>query len=278
MTFPVAAAHVLALGLEPRDALRGQRVAHPVRVDLEHPFGRALRRRSEPYRSEVRPGAPQAKVSRHDSGRHVLLYHPTLGDHVDLRLYDHDRTYVPRRLRVPLLAQAAAPALPPAHRIRHPVLFPGAGHPVSERVAGLRGRVLRAGAPMRWARIEARLPNGNALVGRAQGDDRGEFLLLIEPGAAPFGDLAAPIAVRVIVSGPAVVPQPATPDVPARDPFWDLPLETVPAPGAPDTVSSGEAPPEGYAVSLAASRIVPFELGRILTGADVAPFEFSLAP
>ena len=41
MTFPVVAAHVLALGVEPRDALRGQRVAHPVRIDLERPFGPA---------------------------------------------------------------------------------------------------------------------------------------------------------------------------------------------------------------------------------------------
>lgn len=278
MTFPVAATHVLALGVEPRDALRGQRAVHPVRVDVERPFGPALRRRTDPYRIEVRPGDPQPRVTRHDSGRHVLLYHPALGDHIDLRLYDHYRTYVPRRLRVPLLAAAAARAAPPGHRVRRPVLFPGAAHPVSETVAGLRGRVLREGAPMRWARIEARLPNSNATVGRAQGDDRGEFLLLIEPGAAPFGDLAAPIDVRVIISGPALVPQPATPEVPARDPYWDLPLELVPAAGAPDPVSSGEAPPNGYATSLAASRTIPFELGRILTGADVAPFEFSLAP
>lgn len=265
----------LALGLEPLDALRGGRVGHPVRVDLVGAQGFEPRGSRAPYRYAVPAGAPRPAVSRHDSCLHALLYHPALADQAEFVVYDHGRRYVPRRLRVPLLTAGDADTRPPGHRVRRPVLFPGAGYDADATATGLRGRVLRSGAPMAWTRVEARMPGSNALVGRAHGDDRGEFLLLVWPAAAPFGDLADPLEVRVVVYGPAVAPPPA-PVVPGRASFASLPVELVPSPGDPDPVSSGEAVPLGYVAPLAAARLVPFRLGRILSGAEVSPFEFVL--
>ena len=268
--------HRLAQGFEPIDALRGGRVPHPVRIEVEGPLPRLFRDRKAPYRRAIDPGDTRPTISRHDSCRHALLYQPSLADHVDVRIYDHARRYVPRRLRVPLLTVEEAESRPAAHRVRRPGLLPGTAYDVSERTTGLRGRVLRGGLPMRWVRVEARLPGSLALVGSAQGDDRGEFLLLPSPEAAPFVDLSDPLELRVSVSGPAVAPVPADPDLPTRDPLWDLPLEELPPPGDPDPVSAGETFPVGFVSSPTASRIVPFRLGRILSGADgIDDFDFT---
>lgn len=262
----------LALGLEPLDALRGCRVGHPVRVDLVGAQGFGPRGSRAPYRHDVAAGDPRPAVSRHESCLHALLYHPALAVQAELVVYDHGRRYVPRRLRVPLVPAGEADARPAEHRVRRPALFPGAAYDADATATGLRGRVLRGGAPMAWARVEARMPTSNALVGRAHGDDRGEFLLLLWPGAAPFGDLSDPLEVRVVVYGPAVA-QPTAPVPPGKASFAFLPVEEVPAPGAADPVSGGEALPTGYAAPLSATRLVPFRLGRILAGAEVAPFE-----
>ncbi len=265
----------LLLGIEPREAWRDGRVRHPVRVDIEH-AGWRLEDPRAPYRRDQAPGAPQPIISRHHSGRHALLVHPVLDGlppdqrHVDVRLYDHRRRYVPRRFQVPILtadeadAQEATTRAPASLRTRRPLLFPGANHDVLARATGLRGRVERDGVPMRWARVEAQL-QGGAVVGRAHGDDRGEFLLLLESEAA-VGALTDPLTVRVVVSGPAVPPVPTTADLPARDPFWDVPLERLPDPVAdpqPDSVSAATTPPTGFITSLPATRLVGFALGRI---------------
>ncbi|EAR22017.1 hypothetical protein [Nitrococcus mobilis] len=269
--------HRLALGLEPLDALRGGRLAHPVRVELERPLPRHLANPTDPYRRPVRPGDVHARVNRHDSALHVLLYHPSLADHVDLRIYDHVRRYVPRRFRLPLLSQEVAESQPYTHRVRRPVLFPGAAYDVSERATGLRGRVLRSDKPMRWARIEAWLPDTETLVGRAQGDDRGEFLLLLAPGAAPASEFTGrDLEVRVDVFGPETPPAPIPTDLPDQDPFWDLSLELAPTPGEDDPVSAGGSRPEGYVAAASASRIVSFRLGRLRTGIEEENFVFTL--
>jgi hypothetical protein len=123
---------------------------------------------------------------------------------------------------------------------------------------------------MRWARVEARVPASGTLVGRAHGDDRGEFLLLIGSGAIPVGDLVDPLPIRVTVFGPAAPPVPGSPDLPAQDPLWDLPIETASAAGAPDPVSAGEDLPTGYA-GTSTSRVVDLTLGRLMSGvADFA--------
>lgn len=234
----------LALGLEPVDSERRARIAHPIEISFD--------------------GAPPGPVvERHRSCLHALRFQPGVADRVNLRLFDSARRFVPRRLSIPLLTQPQAEAQPFTRRVRRPVLFPGAAYDVSDTATGLRGRVVRApdNRALRWARIEATLPGAGVMVGRAHGDDRGEFLLLISSGAVPVGDLVNPLPIVVTVFGPAVAPVPDSPDQAALDPLWDLPLEKPPAPGAADPVSSGEQLPDNYTASV--TRTVNFVLGRL---------------
>ena len=166
----------LALGLEPIDAALRLRPSYPIDVTFD-----------------VAPlGLPRPAIDHHRTGLHVLLYSAALTSPVDLRLVDHARRYVPRRLRIPILTKAAADAAPAARRVRRPVMFPGAAYDVAD-ATGVRGRVVRGGQAMRWARVVARLPGAGPVVGRAHGDDRGEFLLLIGAEAGPVGDLESAI-------------------------------------------------------------------------------------
>ncbi len=238
----------LALGLEPIDAQLRLRVAHRIEVTFD----------TAPLL------LPRPAIDHHRTALHVLLYDPKLTSPVDLRFFDTARRFVPRRLRIPILTRAVAETRPPAQRVRRPVLFPGAGYDVTTDATGLRGRVLRGGQPMRWARVEARLPGAGLLVGRAHGDDRGEFLLLIGAEASPVGDLNPPLQLEVTVRGPAVPPVPPTPDRPKIDPLWDLPLEQAALPGDPDPVSAGESQPSDYTASTMQAVALPF--GRILSG------------
>jgi hypothetical protein len=237
----------LALGLEPVDSERRTRIAHPIEITLDG----------------VPPPPPRPEIERHRSCLHALRFQPGVAARVNLRLFDSARRFVPRRLSIPLLTQAQAETRSYTQRVRRPVLFPGAAYDVSDTATGLRGRVLRGGRPMRWARVEATLPVSGVMVGRAHGDDRGDFLLLISSRAGPVGDLVNPFPLEVRVFGPAVAPVPASPDLPALDPLWDLPLETPPAPGAADPVSSGEQLPTNYTASV--TRTVNFVLGRLLS-------------
>lgn len=272
----------LALGLEPIDAGRETRMAHPIRVAFD----------------EEMAGLPRPPVARHDSCLHALLYHPGLADRVRLRFFEDVRAFVPRvnraraawgadrdlamrirgvarrivprRISFPILTVAAAEAGSHRLRVRRPFLFPGAGYDVAAGMTGLRGRVERGGATVRWARVVATLPESDTMVGRAHGDDRGEFLLLISSAAGAIGDLTDPLPLRITVSGPAVAPVPASDEVPRRDPLWDLPEEPAQAldPGNPgtDMVSSGESLPPGYTAHV--TRDLALELGSIAGATD----------
>lgn len=269
----------LALGVEVVDRVREMGLMHPVRIDIEREVPHTMKSAGTDYHLHQPPGRPPDALSRHFSGRYALLYHSVTGAHVILRIYDHQRYYIPRRLQVPLLTEEqieAAATRDVGLRIRRPVLFPGAAYDLSRTATGLRGSVVRDGAPLRWAVIDATMPDSGELVGRARSDDRGEFLLLLTPGAAPDSDLPRTIDVRVSVAGPATAPVPASAGVPDQDEFWDLPLEVLPTPGDTDDVSAGDAFPADYATALSATRTVSFEIGKLLTGADEAPFEFSL--
>ena len=278
--------HRLAMGLEPLEATRGGRLTHPVWVDIEGvlPWLPGWERRSpQMFRRFARFGASTPVASRHDSCLHAVLYQPGLSNAIDLRIYERNRRYVPRRFRAPLVslqevldAEDRGEAIPARQRARRPVLFPGAAHDVHLQATGMRGRVLREGSPMRWARVEAFLNTAAApLLSRAHGDDRGEFLLLLPPEASLVSVLADPISVRVVIHGPENVPAPASPKLPGLDRYWDLPLEELPPPGGPDHVASGEQLPAGYVEG--ASRVVEFQLGRIMTAADgVADFTFNI--
>lgn len=238
----------LALGLEPIDAELQLRTPHRIEVTFD----------TAPLQ------LPRPPIDHHRTGLHVLLYHTKLVSPVNLRFFDEARRYVPRRLSIPILTRTEAESNPPAFRVRRPALFPGAAYDITTTVTGLRGRVLRGGEPMRWARIEARLPGGTAVVGRAHGDDRGEFLLLIGSEASPVGDLNPLLQIEVTVLGPAVLPVPPNPERPKIDPFWDLPLEQTALPGDPDPVSAGESQPANYTASSMQS--VNLTFGRINSG------------
>jgi hypothetical protein len=244
----------LALGLEPIDVQRRARVAYSFRIAFDRT---ALGLRRPP-------------VERHPSCLFALRYAPGLTGPVDLRLFDaaeplyspgaDRRRFVPRRLRVPLPADGGSST----DRVRRPALFPGAAYDVCESATGLRARALRNGAPLRWARVEATLADGTTVVGRAHGDDRGEFLLLLASEAMPAGDLVEPLPLTVTVYAPDPPPVPASPDLPAVDPLWDLPLEVLPDPGLPDPVSAGQALPPNYTNN--SSLTVNFSPGRIVSG------------
>lgn len=270
--------HRLALGVEFIDPIRDRGLMHPVRVDIEREIPHAMKRPAAPYCCLQSTGLAPSSLCRHPSGRYALLYYPGIGTHITLRIYDHSRYYVPRRLQVSLLTLKQLEEQETPNyllRQRRPVLFPGAAYDLCGTATGLRGRVLREEQPMRWAFIDARLPDTNSLVGRARSDDRGEFLLLLFPGAAPASDLTRMIQIRISVSGPTMAPVPDSGDIPGRDFLWDLPLEVLSDPGLNDDVALGNALPADY-VTMPNTRLVDFEIGRMATGIEVAPFEFVL--
>jgi hypothetical protein len=234
--------HRLALGIEPLDAMRRQRVAHRLELEVEGPSATAA----------------AARFARHDSCLHALLYRPGIGTHVHIRIVDRTRRFVPRRLRIPLPDFAADGNPPLAQRTRRPALFPGAAYDAPAAATGLRGSVRRGAAPLRWARVEARRPGTGVVVGRAFGDDRGEFLLLLAPAAMQAGDLTTPLPIDVVVFGPAEAPaaEPA-------DELWGVPLEPLPDAAVPDDVASGETLPTGYTATV--TQVVDFVPGRMLS-------------
>jgi hypothetical protein len=269
--------HRLALGVELLDGERGGRVPRPISVVLE--------------------GGAGGPLDRHDSCLYALLYRrgvyrpppdPAEPAFATVRFVSRDRRFVARRLRFRLLdpetlaaadegdPPAGDPALLGRPRVRRVTLFPGAAYDVAATATGLRGRCRRAadGAPVRWVRVEAWTQDAFGarveLVGRAQGDDRGEFLLLVHPragGVAPL-DLVNGLSLVVDVHAPPVPPAPPLGE--REDPLWDLPVEAVTGGGPVDPVSSGERIPAG---STQVSRVETFRLGRCLTS-EVAPFTF----
>lgn len=273
--------HRLALGLDFVDAMRWRELGYPVRADIERGIPHRIVGDKKRFGEPLKNGQVPVMMNRHRSGRHSLLYFPGIADHVDVRIYEFLRHYVPRRLRIPLLTLEQVTALETAQarnfyqgRVREPMMYPGAAYPCHEATTGLRGRVLRDGVPMRWTHIEARLVADDSFVGRARGDDRGEFLLVLFPAAAPASDLPESVLVRISVFGPEVIPEPASVEVSALDPWWDLPLEILPAAGDVDDVSSGAALPVGYAEG--ATVDIEFPLGRMLSAVEVDDFIFEL--
>lgn len=250
----------LALGVEPLDALRRGRIAQPIEMALD----------GVPYPS--RDGAwdrffgfPDAiggltRIPRHNSCRHALLFKPGLKDTLVIRLYDRKRRYAPRRISYPIPADihTASPT-----RVRRPALYPGAAYAVSATATGMRGRVTWGQddeTPVRWARVEASV-NGQ-IVGRAHGDDRGEFLLLLDSHAVGLQDLSTPLAAQVTVYGPPDQLDPS----PADDPLADLPVEILLA--EPDDISPGTKLPPTYQSTASSIRQVVFPLGVLLVGQD----------
>lgn len=252
----------LILGIEPLDAQRQARVAQPIDVVLDKPTFAPVPSAWDAALGMPDPIGARPPIPRHDSCRHALVFPPGLQSPIAIRMVDRTRRFVARRISYPVPADITI-ASPPS-RVRRPALYPGAAYDVSQTATGIRGRVTWNQspvneAPARWVRVEAAI-NGQ-IVGRAHGDDRGEFLLLLRNEAGGLGDLPSPLVAQVTVFGP-----PAPVAMPPGDPFGDLPLETLLA--DPDTVSPGEGLPAGYAATAQSSRAVTFELGRLLTNQD----------
>ncbi len=229
----------LALGLEFVDAARGLMAAPGVEVAIER--GAAP---PAPPHPPADLGWGMARVPRHRSGRHALLWRPEVRSPVKLRIFDRARRFVPRRLAIPLPV-LAPPADPPwPLRARFVWLYPGAAYDAPDSATAIRGRVVKAGVPVPWARIEARRPGYAQAIARAQGDDRGEFYLLIPASSTLGGDLPASVTVNVRVYAPGTPGTVPAEDAPDR--LVDLPLELLPAPGSTDDVSTGAHIPGGY--------------------------------
>lgn len=271
----------LALGITFVDLLGHREPRQALRVEIERQVPHLTPLPADSYGFMQQGNRPPVALTRHGSGRYSLCYHAGMGAALDLRIYDRSAQLLPRRVRVPLQSLAEVLAIEAAQpldyfsaRVRRIALFPDSAYHLNGGESGLRGRVLRAGQPMRWAFVEARSPVTNAVVMRTRTNRHGEFLLVLPPQATPASDLSARFALRVSVAGPVLAPVPASAALPEQDALWDLPLEQLPAPGVPDTVASGEDLPAGYVTALSATRTVNFASGRLLTGRDESAFDF----
>jgi len=289
--------HRLLLGLQVMDAPRAQRLSHAVEMRVEpKPWVDPLTDDQQRWlraRIDARLSLSDGwdSVPRHASGRHVLSYGEGIGANVDIRVLDARERIVPRRLRIPLTSLgnpekvSVLDALPVGQRSRTPSLYPGAAYDVSDRVTGLRGRVVVSDqgvpprrVPVRWPRIEARIPAGGPLVAWAHGDQHGEFLLVLPPEAiaAPAVQIPRTLSLDIIAHGRRGLPAAPPPVLVRRaDPFWDLPLETLGVPGvlpATDAVALGRAIPADYNGSFTQS--VTFTYSQIVSS-GIPPFDIT---
>jgi hypothetical protein len=256
----------LAVGIIPASALNGAPPLPDVRLALERvpqpypvPAGAG-----ETGTYDVGIGLPT--VARSSGGRFAISYsQPGPRSPVAVRLYDTERRYVPRRLRLPVPAEATAVAAeqaaerspwpPIPSRAFRPMLFPGANGGTQAGVTAIRGRVVRAdGSAARWARVAAADADHGYPAGWAHGDDRGEFLLILTSSDADLftpGSALAHVALTI-----SARPVPAAVDSPVQsqaDPLWDLEVESLPSPGTADSVSDGRTPPADYSQSVTAT-------------------------
>lgn len=264
---PLQVLHRLALGVEPIDALRRLPIGSRLRVGREVTRVPGRRR----VGGVLDPLARRADLplEANGTGRFKLRHGSDVGATVIVRIDDPTRGYVPRRFQVPLwtLAEVDAPAgpyIPVGSRLLRPSLLPGSAYPVPPGTTGVRGRIARSGQPVRWARVEALGPGG-LVVGRAHGDERGEFLLVI----ATTGTLTPPppptLDVQLVMYGP-----PGEPPDPALERI--VRSSAPPLPGDLDNpLLRGESVPPGYPVS-SASPTVTVPIGAVRR--VPAPFTF----
>jgi hypothetical protein len=217
---PVAILHRLALGVEPFDPLTGRRIgAAGLLVEREQDHGRP--RWADPY-EPVPPGLP---LEPNLGGRYRLRYGPRVVSPARIRLWDRRRWFVPRRFEIPLWTveeitalERAGTDLPVLSRVLRPWLMPGVAAPIPPAATAARGRVVRAGRPVPWARIVASEP-GRPDV-HAAADERGEFLLVVAGSRRiAVGELDLDLTV---LADPALEPV-----TEAAHRFDSLPLEPV---------------------------------------------------
>jgi hypothetical protein len=264
----------LRLGVEPQDALGRSGILAGLGLFIENvprPHPIPVDTRAVPELGGVDHSIGLPGVRRSPSGRFAIAFGgrgSSAGTRVDLRIIDPSRRFVPRRLSVPVSTLAAVlaadqahnddPTMPLVPRGCRPALFPGAGHGVLAGATVIRGRATwgAGGPPAQWARIEARAGGASQpRPWRAQGDDRGEFVLVI-------GALSLVLALRkvlnvsldIVVRARPLPPADTPVDSPAqsrRDPLWHLPIEQVATLDQADPVAAGAVLPAGYTSSAA---------------------------
>jgi hypothetical protein len=257
-TVPVL--HRLAQGLVIQDAVTDRGVTGWLRVGWEAE-GHLL----PPDASDLWPCVDFEPVG---VARFRLRATVKLPKKLTVRIDDPSRRHVPRRVEITpwayeeLRAAETAAAVAVASRALKIWLHPGAAYPLPPGTTAIRGRVLRQGLPVPWARVEA-TGNTGATLGRAHGDDRGEFLLRLTDVAQ--NPVQSTVVVDLSVRGP--VNASALP-----------PVEPIARPGNPpapgdldNAVLRGLAPPAGYVLSTPPPPGLPVPVGRVLVVDDI-PF------
>ncbi|MGH3883165.1 MAG: hypothetical protein ACRDRC_07155 [Pseudonocardiaceae bacterium] len=266
--------HRLALAVECVDGFTGQLSHIAVRAGREVP-GRLLSVRFD-------PSWPLLDLDGTGVAQFRLRHRPDLPNTVTVRLAEAARRFVPRRLVIPLwtLVEVAAADLGTAGAVPVPVpvrsrlvrcwLLPGSAYSLPRGVTGIRGRVVRAGVPVRWPRVtafEAGIP-----VGWAHGDERGEFLLPIVDSAILPPPAKLDLQLAVTAPDPAH-PTPVDPD----DRYADLVAEDVARSAAPplpadldNDLLRGRTTPAGYVRSAAPPPQLAVRPGELVTARDIA--------
>jgi hypothetical protein len=262
----------LLLGIQPIDGVRDQPLTHCMEIVVEprkpliEPLTSLQQRWLTGLADSRKPLSDTwPRASRHVSGRHAVTYEAKRGAHLDIRILDRSQRIVPRRIRVPLVdlgtpeSLDVLDALPASRRSRFPSLLPGAAYDITERVTGLRGRVVVSDGgtppkriPVRWPRVLARLASGGAPLAWAHGDQFGEFVLILPPEAIAMPAVVIPRTLELLITafGRRGIPAGAPPALVRKaDPFWDLPLEEIGPPSvapAVDATARGRAIPADY--------------------------------
>ena len=263
--------HRLALAVDCRDSVTHQRVATEVRIGREVPREVLSPRHDRAW--------PCRELIAKAAGRALIMLDLRTPTKVRLRIADPRRRYVARRFDLPLWTlsevldqENAGSPVPAGSRLLRPWLLPGSAAALSRGTTIVRGRVVRGTDPVRWPRITARGP-GQEAVGWAHGDERGEFVLVIED----TGTLPPPAPTQLSVQLFVTARIPSTPD--PFDPYADLTIEPLPrsaAPPGPDDrdndVLRGRSTPADHVASSTVPAPIPVSVGQELVLAAPIPF------
>lgn len=214
----------------------------------------------------------------HASGRFSITYGRLLPATLQFLASDVARRFVPRRLSIDLATEAVLDAvgandatLRLSRTGRRITLSAGAMYPIPTGSTVLRGRVERNGAPERWARIEVAVPSLAAgTLARATTDDDGEFVAVLPPigGSFAFPVPGSPVTATIGIAARDVLPDRQVVDPDELDPYWDLPVETLPSfgtAGTPptDDVADGIADSVGLRASTTGPHDRAFRIGKV---------------
>ena len=258
---PVPVLHRLALGLVARDIVTDRGTTGPLRAGWEA-AGHLLPPGQEEW-------WPCVDLEPMGGGRFRLRASTRRPEQLTIRILDPSRRYVARHLGVALWPHTALTDPLPANFITVAArtlaiwLYPGAAYPVSPGMTVIRGRVVRQGNPQPWARVSA-VDFGGAILGRAHGDDRGEFVLLITD--VNQNPLQSSVTVQLRVRAPS-----GSPTNPTVEPIQRP--SNPPAAGELDNaILRGRTPPAGYLPNTAV--VPPFivKVGEELVLSTDVPF------